>query len=355
MEKDSKERKKESDLKKRLKSTGSKRVMIVARVDDVPESYHNLKVVLNSLNLSEVHKDFRIVCDLKVMDILLGIQGCSALHPCPYCDGYKLSKKGYITNQKGLWVKGSSRTMNNLLDSNQRWNIETKSNRKLLKNYSNVEFPPIYVRAGQENVEVWSIFPPPQLHVGILGPANDVFHEIDKRVDITSFKKKYFIKGFGPGGEIQGDILKNIMNNDSKLNELESNITKCDPNMNLFTEHLRHLAKLNAVANSKELDIDLAKSVLLQLRSNYFKLVNQFDLSQTVKMHIVCDHYEDYFELTGESLLSVSDEITESVHSRYRLFEETHGYLCNKKGTPGHVKKQQKSIVHFNSLNLGDM
>ena len=39
-------------------------------------------------------------------------------------------------------------------------------------------------------------------------------------------------------------------------------------------------------------------------------------------MHIICDHYEDYFELTGESLLKVSDEITESVHSRYRLFEE---------------------------------
>ena len=72
-------------------------------------------------------------------------------------------------------------------------------------------------------------------------------------------------------------------------------------------------------------------------------------------MHIICDHYEDYFELTGESLLGVTDEITESVHSQYRLFEETHGYVCNKKGTPGHVKKQQKSIVHYNSLNLGDM
>ena len=52
-------------------------------------------------------------------------------------------------------------------------------------------------------------------------------------------------------------------------------------------------------------------------------------------MHIICDHYEDYFELTGESLLKVSDEITESVHSRYRLFEERHGYACNKKGTSG--------------------
>ena len=41
--------------------------------------------------------------------------------------------------------------------------------------------------------------------------------------------------------------------------------------------------------------------------------------------------------------------------ARYRLFEEKHGYVTNKKGTPGHAYKQQKSVVHFNSLNLGDI
>ena len=51
-------------------------------------------------------------------------------------------------------------------------------------------------------------------------------------------------------------------------------------------------------------------------------------------MHIICDHYEDYFELTGETFLRVTDEVTESVHARYHLFEETHGYTTNKKQTP---------------------
>ena len=101
--------------------------------------------------------------------------------------------------------------------------------------------------------------------------------------------------------------------------------------------------------------IDKCETILSELKDNYFKLLNIFDLSQTLKMHIICDHYEDYFELTGESLLKVSDEITESVHSRYRLFEERHGYVCNMKGTPGHSRKQQKSIVHYNSLNIGDI
>ena len=74
-----------------------------------------------------------------------------------------------------------------------------------------------------------------------------------------------------------------------------------------------------------------------------------------VKMHILCYLYEDYFELTGETLHKVSDEVTESVHSRYRMFEEKHGYSCNKKGSMDPIRKQPKSVIHFDSLNIGDV
>ena len=73
-----------------------------------------------------------------------------------------------------------------------------------------------------------------------------------------------------------------------------------------------------------------------------------------LKMHIIFYHYEDYFEKFGSYLLGVTDECTEAVHSRYRLFEERHGYKCNLKRTPGHREKQHKSVIYFNSLNVGD-
>ena len=57
------------------------------------------------------------------------------------------------------------------------------------------------------------------------------------------------------------------------------------------------------------------------------------------------DHYEDYFEFTGQTLLGVSDEVIESVHSRLRQFEESHRYKVNKKGSESHRKKQHKSVV----------
>ena len=80
----------------------------------------------------------------------------------------------------------------------------------------------------------------------------------------------------------------------------------------------------------------------------------QLDLSESLKIHIILSHLEDYFELSGKTLLAHSDEVVESTHSRLRIFEERHNYKINHKGTPMHKKLQHKSIVHFNSLNLGD-
>ena len=80
-----------------------------------------------------------------------------------------------------------------------------------------------------------------------------------------------------------------------------------------------------------------------------------FQVSETLKMHILFYHYEDYLEKSGESLLYTSDEVIEAVHSRFRMFEERHGYRVTRKGTDSHKKKQHMSAVHFNGLNLGDI
>ena len=64
------------------------------------------------------------------------------------------------------------------------------------------------------------------------------------------------------------------------------------------------------------------------------------------------DHLEDYFELSGQSLLRSSDELVEATHSKLRKFEQTHNYKRNNIGSPAHIKSQHKSTIHFNSINL---
>ena len=59
-------------------------------------------------------------------------------------------------------------------------------------------------------------------------------------------------------------------------------------------------------------------------------------LSQTLKHHIILDHYVEHFEMTNESLLKYSDEI----HSQYRIFEEKDGYKNYNKNSATHVQMQ---------------
>ena len=89
-------------------------------------------------------------------------------------------------------------------------------------------------------------------------------------------------------GRCKVKLQKNIIYSEAKLLELEQIITKNDRNMVLFIEHVRNLSKLYSVANSKTLDIDNAKRVLDELRKTYYKLLEQYDLSETLKMHIEC-------------------------------------------------------------------
>ena len=79
-----------------------------------------------------------------------------------------MDKCGRPTNKKGTWVKGEVRTGKSLLDSYEAF-VQSGSKRS-------VEFMPLHIQNNQDNLPVIELYPPPQLHCGILGPAS--FEEI---------------------------------------------------------------------------------------------------------------------------------------------------------------------------------
>ena len=72
-----------------FKVTGSKRVLVLAKADSIPENRYNIEVLWNSLNLNDVQLDFQLVCDSKLTNIILGIQSCTLLYACLFCDSCK--------------------------------------------------------------------------------------------------------------------------------------------------------------------------------------------------------------------------------------------------------------------------
>ena len=66
------------------RDTGVKRQLIVAIVEDVPETYATVKVMMDQIHVEDV--SFVISCDLKIANILCGIQFHSSKHPCCWCN-----------------------------------------------------------------------------------------------------------------------------------------------------------------------------------------------------------------------------------------------------------------------------
>ena len=122
-----------------------------------------------------------------------------------------------------------------------------------------------------------------------------------------------------------------------------------------FVTHLKHISTIHYFATRKDLDRDAARVAIDDFLEHWDQMRDKFDLSETLKLHIIKHHLMDYFELTGEALLSVTDEVTEAVHSALRFHDEAHGYTINMKGSPMHMKQQHRSSVSFNSRNLGDV
>ena len=93
---------------------------------------------------------------------------------------------------------------------------------------------------------------------------------------------------------------------------------------------MENLGKLNIAVNMRVLDKPLISEIIENLGNIFEKLQSEFDLSMSLKIHVITSHYMDFFEAKNETLLSYTDEFCESMHSQIRLFEESHRYLNNK-------------------------
>ena len=107
-------------LDNNLQGTTAKQVLVLSKADGVPETCHNVEIMLSSLKLHELDDDFHIVCDLKMLNTLLGIQSSTSLYGCPFCEACKIDENGRVTNERGEWnfdpEKTPLRTISNIVE-----------------------------------------------------------------------------------------------------------------------------------------------------------------------------------------------------------------------------------------------
>ena len=102
--------------------------------------------------------------------------------------------------------KGEPRTFRNVKEQYTKSRTKHRNgkfpSRKSLKKFYSVKHLPMHVTDNMEDIPISKLFPPPQLHCGILGPLNDTMKKLEQLfpVEMDEFKKDRHIKGSGPGG-----------------------------------------------------------------------------------------------------------------------------------------------------------
>ena len=79
----------------------------------------------------------------------------------------------------------------------------------------------------------------------------------------------------------------------------------------------------------------------------------KWGITMPLKVHIICHHLSDYFELTGKTLRKVNDQVVEASHHKVKVFFESRpNYNHKDKTTLASGEATLAGIVHFNSVNI---
>ena len=144
-------------------ASGVKKLFIIALVEDISENHFNISKIFELMDLENIH--FKFVCDLKVANILCGLQSHASKHPCCFCD---------VTKDE-LHKRGNLRTFGSL---RQNFEAFKSSKSSLASDFFNCHEKPILPH--EDDTEVLDVIPPPELHL-MLGAVNHLFQGM-KRV-----------------------------------------------------------------------------------------------------------------------------------------------------------------------------
>ena len=137
------------------------------------------------------------------------------------------------------------------------------------------------------------------------------------------------------------------MKNIDKLENAVS--TKFKP----FTDAIWIINLIDELINKPEFEPEI-RELVNSFKSCYTILMNEFKITMSNKIHIICDHLPDYLEENKKTLLKTTDQTIESTHSKLDSFLKTHGYFRKNMDDPSTGEKLLNGLVAWNSYVLGE-
>ena len=272
---------------KKIKLNSVKKVVILGAAD-VKEHHFNVKLLFNKVNINSLKVQLSV--DLKMANIILGLQNHTSLHSCYICDSANPFKPGVDWEQvDGEKVK--LRTLGSIRDNYTAWK-NTGAIQGKAKDFKNCVNMPLFEDKDENgkyldsDVLTMHLIPPDELHL-LLG-INHIYKELLKVFPLAdkwasschAFKKGQFQQFDGPGCN---SLLK-----EKNLNELESVLPA---NLHGYVKTLRCLSKVVKGCFSLTVSQTI-KEDIQEFKEAYLKL----SINVTPKFHIIFAHILPYLE-----------------------------------------------------------
>ena len=100
--------------------------------------------------------------------------------------------------------------------------------------------------------------------------------------------------------------------------------------------------------------LERCESVVFNFEINFWYLHEVYQLSMTLKVHVIIDHYIWYFKEMNKNFYETNGEYVEAVHYSLDGHEKTRNLKVKRNlGSDEHLKRALKSHISFNSLKIG--
>lgn len=312
-----------------FKDTGVRKVIFIAAIEKIKESYDNLALILSQIeNLDRIK--FFICSDIKLINIIIGIQSCSAKHPCPYCDTDDL---------KNFNQNFDYRTLGSITGSSTAYKDagSVSVNAKLYNNCVNKPLLP-----GDANERIIDLCAPPELHLmqGIVKHVYDKMYTEWSNVSLWLKKINVDQRNYHHGSFVGNDCFKMLKNVD-----ILQHIAPLD--MQKYVHVLRCLHKIVVACFGMELDPDF-EDCIKDFKEVYLTL----GISVTPKVHILIEHVPGFCLNQGRSLGLYSEQALESCHYDFQKnCWEKQGYKRSI-GHPDYAEKLTAAVTAYSSKHI---
>ena len=122
-----------------------------------------------------------------------------------------------------------------------------------------------------------------------------------------------------------------------------------DDNLHIFGDCMESLEKVRKACFGYSLDQNY-KETIEDFKSDWMTLNFEFGIPFTTKVHIICDHLEDFIERQKKPLGEFSEEVVEAAHQR--LDQIWQWYIFKMVEKENHGTNFLACVNHFNSLTI---